>query len=41
MIATHIFVCLVKVATVRHEMGDFLLWRVGGEGKGGTGLEMR
>lgn len=30
MIATNIFVWLVKVATVRHEMGDFLLWRVGG-----------
>lgn len=42
-IATHALClpCCVNVAIVRHEMDDFLLWRVGDEGKGGGGLEMR
>lgn len=42
-IATHVLglPCCVNVAIVRHEMDDFLLWRVGGEGKGGGGLERR
>ena len=42
-IATHVLglPCCVNVAIVRYEMDDFLLWRVGGEGKGGGGLERR